>query len=204
MALSSQALLGLILFAFVTSVTPGPNNLMLLASGVNFGFRRSLPHMFGIGIGFTLMLAVVGLGLGGAILAVPLLYIVLKVVSIAYLFWLAFMLATSGSLGVADSGGRPMRFHEAALFQWINPKAWAMALTASAVYTRPEAIVASAATVALVFGAINLPTVGIWAAFGTLLRGVLADPARLRVFNLVMAGLLIASILPFAFEGWGG
>lgn len=203
MALTPEALLGLAIFAFVTSITPGPNNLMLLASGVNFGFRASLPHMLGIGIGFTLMLIIVGLGLGGAILAVPALYAVLKAVSIAYLFWLAYLLATSGSLGVADSGGRPMRFYEAALFQWINPKAWAMALSASALYTRPEAMLASVMTIAAVFGAINLPSVGTWAGFGTLLRGVLAEPARLRIFNRIMAALLIASVLPLAFEGRG-
>ena len=192
-----EALLALSVFAFATSITPGPNNMMLLASGVNFGFRRTIPHMLGIGFGFTAMLVVVGLGLGAALTASPSLLTVLKLVSAGYMLWLAGRLASSGSIGSAVGAAKPMRFIEAAGFQWINPKAWAMALTATTVYTRPDAFLATVLVVALVFGSINLPSVSVWAAFGTGLRGFLAIPARMRVFNIVMAGPLALSIIPF-------
>jgi len=192
-----ETLLALSIFAFATSVTPGPNNMMLLASGVNFGIRRTIPHMLGIAAGFTAMLLVVGLGLGAVVTAVPAVLIVLKVASAAYMLWLAWRLATSGSFGAGAGPARPMRFIEAAGFQWINPKAWAMALTATSVYTQPDAFFLSVVIVALVFGAINLPSVGIWAAFGVGLRGFLAVPARLRAFNVAMAVLLALSVVPF-------
>ena len=192
-----ETLLALSIFAFVTSVTPGPNNMMLLASGVNFGIRRTVPHMLGIAAGFTAMLLVVGLGLGALVTAVPAVLVVLKVASAAYMLWLAWRLATSGSFGTGTGPARPMTFVEAAGFQWINPKAWAMALTATSVYTQPDAFYLSVVIVALVFGAINLPSVGVWAAFGVGLRGFLAVPARLRVFNVAMAVLLALSVVPF-------
>ena len=192
-----EALLALSIFAFVTSVTPGPNNMMLLASGVNFGIQRTIPHMLGIAAGFTAMLLVVGLGLGAIVTAVPAVLVVLKVASAAYMLWLAWRLATSGSFGTGAGPARPMTFVEAAGFQWINPKAWAMALTATSVYTQPDAFYLSVVIVALVFGAINLPSVGVWAAFGVGLRGFLAVPARLRAFNVAMAVLLALSVVPF-------
>jgi threonine/homoserine/homoserine lactone efflux protein len=141
--MNPDLLLALVGFAVVSSITPGPNNMMLLASGVNFGMRRTMPHMMGVCMGFTLMLVIVGLGLGAVIMTVPLLHTVLKYGSGAYLLWLAWSLATSGGLGGSQTGARPMRFIEAALFQWINPKAWVMAVTAMAVYTLPEAMVSS-------------------------------------------------------------
>ncbi len=201
MPLGPDALIALVVFAFVTSITPGPNNLMLLASGVNFGFRRSVPHMFGIGLGFAGMLAVVGLGLGAAITASPTAHLVLKTASVGYMLFLAWKLATATGPDSSDGAARPMRFVEAALFQWINPKAWAIAVTATAVYTRPDALLASVVFMSAVYGAINLPSVGVWAAFGVGLRGFLSAPSRLRAFNIAMAVLLAASVLPFVFEG---
>ena len=130
-------------------------------------------------------------------MAVPAVLVVLKVASAAYMLWLAWRLATSGSFGTGTGPARPMTFVEAAGFQWINPKAWAMALTATSVYTQPDAFYLSVVIVALVFGAINLPSVGVWAAFGVGLRGFLAVPARLRVFNVAMAVLLALSVVPF-------
>ena len=195
--MTSETLLALAVFAFVTSVTPGPNNMMLLASGVNFGFARTIPHMLGIGFGFTSMLAVVGFGLGTLLTMSPLVHGLFKVACAGYMLLLAWRLARSGSMGGGDTAARPMRFHEAALFQWINPKAWAMALTAAAVYVNPDALVPSVIAVSLVFGAINLPTVSVWAAFGVALRGALSAPSRLRAFTIVMAILLAVSVVPF-------
>lgn len=195
--MSPDAFMALLVFAFVSSITPGPNNVMLLASGVNFGFRRTVPHMLGIGIGFIVLLLAVGLGLGAALTAYPPLHLALKVAGAAYLVYLAWRIATSRSL--ADRSGaaaRPMTFLEAAAFQWVNPKAWVMAVTAMALYTSTEAPFVSMLMVALAFGVVNLPCVSSWAAFGTAMRGFLSDPARLKWFNIVMGVLLAASLWP--------
>ena len=187
-------------FAFVASATPGPNNLMLLASGVNFGFQRTIPHMLGVALGFTFMIVAVGLGISQLFAAEPRLYVVLKWVSSAYMLWLAWKIANSGPVATsASAGAAPMTFLHAAMFQWVNPKAWAMALTGAAVYTVPTNYLPSLLVMALVFGLINLPTITCWAAFGVRMRGVLQDPARVRVFNYTMAVLLVASLIPVLF-----
>jgi threonine/homoserine/homoserine lactone efflux protein len=206
--LPPDLLLALIGFAFVTSITPGPNNLMLLASGVNYGFRRTIPHMLGIGIGFTIMVVLVGLGLGRVFEAVPALYGILKYLGAAYMLWLAYGVARSGPVGEGKnagngksarngkSAGQPMSFIGAALFQWVNPKAWAMALSATATYTVAGNFVGSVLVIALIFGLVNLPTVSIWALFGTAMRRYLSDPVTVRTFNVTMALLLVASLWP--------
>ena len=132
--MTPELVLALVAFAFVTSITPGPNNLMLLASGAAFGFRRSVPHMLGVGIGFVAMTVLVGLGLAGLIEAAPGLRLALKAAGVAYMLWFAWKILNAGAPGEAGAAARPMRFHEAALFQWVNPKAWAMALTAVTAY----------------------------------------------------------------------
>ena len=180
-------------FALATSVTPGPNNLMLMASGANFGFRRTLPHMLGIGVGCVVMILGVGTGVMALFDLWPPSYRVLKVASIAYMLWLAWKIARAAAPKGGVGTGRPMTFLQAAAFQWVNPKAWAMALGAITVYA-PDRSVAAIAMVALAFGAVNLPSVSVWALAGTALRGWLADPARLRVFNWTMAALLVASL----------
>jgi threonine/homoserine/homoserine lactone efflux protein len=196
--MQSTLLLPLIGFAIASSITPGPNNLMLLASGVNFGFRRSIPHMLGIGVGFIIMLVVVGLGVGQVLQANPLFYDALRIISLVYMLWLAWKVATSHGVdnGAGRSASRPMNFIQAALFQWVNPKAWAMAIAATATYTQPTQYFTSLLWVALVFGLINLPCVSIWAGFGVALRHWLQDPVKQRIFNITMALLLVASFLP--------
>lgn len=183
-------------FAFVSSVTPGPNNMMLLASGVNFGFRRTVPHMLGIGFGFASLLLGVGFGLGALLAAFPALHVGLKIAGGAYLLYLAWRIATSRTLAEAGGASRPMSFLEAAGFQWINPKAWVMAVTAMAIYTSPEAPVLSVVLVAVAFALVNVPSVSVWAGFGTALRGWLADPVRLKWFNIAMGLLLAATLWP--------
>lgn len=198
--MTHETLIALALYALVTSVTPGPNNLMLLASGVNFGFRQTIPHMLGIALGFTAMVALVGFGLGAVLTLFPIVFNVLRVLALVYMVWLSWKLASSGSLGSGDVKARPMTFIEAALFQWINPKAWAMALTATTLYTDPDMYYLSVILVAGMFGVINLPSVSCWAGFGVGLRGFLSIPARLRIFNVGMAVLLLLSTLPFIRE----
>ena len=186
------ALLG---FAFVTSVTPGPNNMMLLASGVNFGFRRTLPHMLGISAGHPLMVFLVGLGLAGLFKAWPPALTVLKIRSVAYMLWLAWKIAHASAPGQGRQRPQPFTFLQAAAFQWVNPKAWSMALTAATLYA-PDADWPSVLRVAAVFGAVNLPCVSVWAAVGSALGNWLHDPRRLRAFNIAMAVLLLASLWP--------
>ena len=190
-----ELFLALLGFAFVTSVTPGPNNMMLLASGVNFGLRRTVPHMLGISVGHSVMVFLVGLGVAGVFLAHPFALIGLKVAAVVYMLWLAWKIARSGAPGEGKAAGRPMTFLQAGAFQWVNPKAWAMALGAVAAYV-PEPSVGAYAAVAVVFAGVNLPSVAIWAAAGQGLRRWLDRPGRLRVFNWGMAGVLVASLIP--------
>lgn len=193
--MSQELFLALLGFAVVTSVTPGPNNMMLLASGVNFGFRRTVPHILGIAVGHSLMVLLVGIGIAGLFRAFPVAVVALKVASVCYMLWLAAKIARAGAPGEGRSRPRPMTFVQAAAFQWVNPKAWAMALGAVAAYVETPTL-AACALVALVFAAVNLPSVSVWAAAGQGLRRWLDDPARLRAFNWTMAGLLVLSLYP--------
>ena len=188
--------IALLLFAFTTSITPGPNNMMLFASGVNFGFRRTIPHMLGIGAGFLSLLIGVGLGLGALLHSVPVLYTALKFAGGAYLLWVAWKIGTSRTLSDGKAGAAPMTFLGAAAFQWVNPKAWVMAVTAMATYTDQNQYVMTVMLVGLAFAAVNLPSVSTWAGFGSALREWLSVPVRLKWFNITMAVLLVISLWP--------
>jgi len=190
-------LVSLIGFAFATSATPGPNTLMLLASGVNFGFRRTIPHMMGIGVGFLGLLLCVGFGLGALLERMPVLYLALKFAGGAYLVYLAWRIAMARSIGEGGkAGARPMSFVEAAAFQWVNPKAWVMAIAAMATFTNPDSLTLSTILVALVFFFVNIPSASIWTVCGAMLREWLNHPTRLKVFNISMAILLVISLWP--------
>ena len=202
-SLTPELLAALALFAFVSSITPGPNNTMLMASGANFGFRTSIPHMIGVSGGFLLLVVAVGLGLGGLFAAYPELHDVLAVAGGLYLLWLAWKIATSSGLGMGETGARPQTFLQAAAFQWVNPKAWAMALGAVTAYAPRDGYVANILVVSVIFTAINLPCVASWTGFGVGLRRFLDRPAVLRAFNVGMALLLVLSLLPVALELWG-
>ena len=194
----------LVLFAFVTSITPGPNNMMLLASGVNYGFVRTIPHMLGVSLGFGFMILLVGLGIGQMFVAFPFLYSVLKVVGVVYMLWLAWKIATSGPVTTRedDTKARPLTFLQACAFQWVNPKAWSMCLTAVSAYTIPAQYLASLIAVVAAYTIVNLPSVSVWTVFGVSLRGVLADRRRVRWFNIAMALALVASLWPVMAEYW--
>lgn len=196
--MTPELLTALAAFAFVSSITPGPNNMMLMASGANFGLARTVPHMLGVALGFVAMIVLVGIGLIGLFDAVPISYTILKVISVAYLLYLAWKIANAAAPEGQGSGGRPMTFVQAALFQWVNPKAWTMALTALAVYAPVQELWAIA-LVALVFGVVNLPSIGVWTVLGVQVRRLLTGPGRLRAFNITMALLLVASLYPVVF-----
>jgi len=199
--MSYELLTALVAFAFVSSITPGPNNLMLLASGANFGWRRSLPHMIGIGLGFGFMVFLVGIGLAQMFEVFPLAYTLLKIASVAFLLYLAYKIATSAApeAGGNTTSGRPINFFQAALFQWVNPKAWAMALTANSAYTPEDFGMAGALIVAAVFTAVNFPSVNVWALMGTQIPRLLNVRWKLRAFNICAALLLLGSLYPILF-----
>lgn len=203
MTLSLDLLLGFALFALVTSITPGPNNTMLLASGVNFGFNRTIPHMLGITCGFFSLVLAVGLGLGAVFQSYPLLYTVLRYVGAAYLLYLAWKIAHSGPVSESRSGeNTPISYWGAAAFQWVNPKAWIMAIGAISTYTPLQGYFFNVFVIASVFALINLPSVSLWVVCGSLLRNLLQDRRWLRMFNWGMALLLVASLYPLVVESF--
>ncbi len=181
-------------FAFVASITPGPNNLMLMASGANFGFRRTMPHMMGVGLGFIFMVAMVGIGLAGVFVAFPWTYTALKIASIVYLLYLAWKIANAAPPTPGAEAGKPFSFLQAAAFQWVNPKAWAMAVSAVTVYA-PSQDTGAMLLIAAIFGAVNMPSISLWVVMGQQMQRFLTNPARLRTFNIVMALLLVASLV---------
>lgn len=198
--MTHDALLALVAFVFVATATPGPNNLMVMASGANFGLRRTVPHILGIAIGFAAMVAVVGLGLVQVFDTFPAVYTVMKVASVLYLLWLAWKIAHAAPpADRSDAAGRPLTFLQAAAFQWVNPKAWTMAITAFTVYA-PDRSLPTTLIVGATFGVIALPCTGTWTGLGQQLRRVLTSPRRLRAFNWTMAALLVASLWPVLYH----
>lgn len=193
--MSYELVAALIAFAFATSITPGPNNLMLMASGANFGFWPTLPHMLGIALGHLFMIVMLGIGLVGLFETFPASYLVLKVVSVIYLTWLAWKIATAAPPKEGGAKGTPMTFLQAAAFQWVNPKAWAMALGAIAAYA-PSRELWAVLLVGSIFTVTNLPSISIWTLMGQGLARVLTNPSRLRAFNYLMAALLMLSLWP--------
>lgn len=194
--LSIELILAVATFAFVTSATPGPNNIMLTASGVNFGYRRTLPHMLGIICGMATMNIAVGLGLGAVFTQFPLLQQILRVVGSAYLLWLAWQLLTFSSLGKVKEGGKPFTFMQAAAFQYVNPKAWVMVISANASFALlGEGYWLSVGLIVLAYMVIGLPSISIWAGFGQYIRRFLDNPRILKVFNLWMSVLTAACVV---------
>jgi threonine/homoserine/homoserine lactone efflux protein len=192
-------MLALTVFAAVSSGTPGPNNLMLMTSGVNFGMKRSMPHLLGITLGFSFMIFCVGMGLQTMFTVIPQLETILRYVGTAYLLWLAWKIANSGPVGEGKTSAKPMGFWAAAAFQWVNPKAWFMAISAITTYASSVnggSKLSQVALVVLIFGTINFPLVACWGLFGSAMRRFLQDPKKLRIFNITMALLLIASLYP--------
>jgi len=187
----------LVTFAVATSMTPGPNNVMITASGANFGFVRSIPHMLGVAIGFMAMIAGIGLGLGEAFDRFPALHEILRYGGAAYLLYLAWRIATAAPM-TADArpaATRPLSFVQAALFQWVNPKGWMMAVGALGAYTTVGGdFILETLAIALVFGAVGLPSVALWALLGVGIGRLLQAPWALRAFNVTMAVLLVASL----------
>lgn len=185
------------LFALASLITPGPNNTMVLSSGVHFGLRRTLPHLLGICIGFALMQLLVGLGLHSVLGQHPLVLQCLRYVGGAYMLWLAWKLANSRATPTDVSGrAQPLGFWGAAAFQWVNPKAWVMCMTAMTAYLPVDATALQVLGLSGLYLLLGMPCVGSWAAFGSSMRAFLQDPLKLRLFNYAMALALVVSLLP--------
>ncbi|MCL6417722.1 LysE family translocator [Aestuariirhabdus sp. Z084] len=195
-----ETLLALVVFVFASSVTPGPNNLMLTASGINYGFVRTIPHMLGIPGGVMLLCLLVAFGLGAIFNSYPLLQETLKWLGCAYLLYLSWCIARATPIANQAEGvsseSKPFTFLQSVSFQFVNPKAWVMVISAMSSFTLTgEDYVASALLVTLVFAIVNLPSISLWAGFGSVLRKLMTDPRKLRVINLALAGLTAGSVL---------
>ena len=189
--------LAIILFAASTTVTPGPNNIMIMTSGLNYGVKNSIPHLLGICFGFPAMVIMVGLGFSVVFEMYPLIHEVIKVIGIAYLLYLAWLIASSSPTSLEVESSKPFSFTQAALFQWVNPKAWVMATGAVSAYTSITAdIFSQVLFIALAFFIVAFPCVGIWLFFGVGLKKFLNSPKHQKIFNLSMALLLVASVIP--------
>lgn len=187
-----------LVFAFLMTVTPGPNNAMALASGVRVGLTRSFPLIGGIAVGVALQLLAVGLGLGALFSAYPITHEILRIGGSLYLVWLAWKIARSGPIAEGGEGSR-IGFLGAAAFQWINPKAWAITVSAAAAYIPSSGYLLNIIIAATLLALVALPSVAVWAAAGGLLRKVLTRPGYARIFNLSIALLLLASTVPILF-----
>jgi threonine/homoserine/homoserine lactone efflux protein len=201
--MSSELFWALLVFALVTLFTPGPNNTMLMASGLNFGFRRGLPHLWGVALGFGVMVLAVGLGLGAVFAAYPAAYTVLKYAGAAYLLYLAWQIATAGPMeDGGEARGRPITFLQGAAFQWLNPKGWVMAVGAVSTYAAVAPFPANMALIASLFGGLGIVSSATWLGFGTGLQRLLTSPRAVRTVNVVMALLLVASLWPILADAW--
>jgi len=191
-----DAILPIALFALAASITPGPNNIMLTASGSAFGFRRSLPHMIGITIGFPLMVFGVGLGLGEIFSRYPQAHLVLKYLGAAYLLYLAWRVATAVQSDGGEADGQPLTFLEAAAFQWVNPKAWMMATSAIPAFTTVGGNYhAELLVICAIFAALCIPSCAAWCLFGVAIRQLIRTPETARIVNFGLAGLVAMSIV---------
>jgi threonine/homoserine/homoserine lactone efflux protein len=198
--MSIELLSAFCLFVFVSSVTPGPNNMMVMASGLNYGILRTLPHIAGVVVGIGLLVFSVGMGMLSILDIFPFLYTIFRVACIVYIFYLAWKIATAAPLSQnKNSKAKPFSFFQAVAFQWVNPKALMMSMAAVTTYV-PEAsdpqFLTNVTLISILFSVISIPTISIWAFFGKGFRRILNKPEYHRIFNVTMATLLILSLYP--------
>lgn len=189
-------------FGFASTMTPGPNNIMLLSSGLTFGYKRTIPHALGVNFGFPLMVICVGSGLGKLFEAFPFIYAILKVVGISYLLWMAWHIANpKGSFNTNNTKDKPFTFLQAALFQWINPKAWVMAVTSTAAFITDHQIASiQVMIISSIYFFCALISTNSWAFGGVVLRRFIQKQRFVQMFNITMAILIVGSIIPFIFK----
>ena len=193
--------LAIIAFSVTSCVTPGPNNAMIMASGLNYGIRRSMPHYLGIVLGFPTMVLAVGMGIAQLFELYPVMHLVLKIAGAAYLSYLAYKIATAPVSETSVSEGKPFTFIQAAAFQWVNPKAWVLAVGATVTYTTlGEGYVLQVITIGLIFMIFGAPCIMLWLWGGASLKTLMRNPGTVRIFNISMALLLIGSLVPVFIE----
>ncbi|MBT3807553.1 MAG: LysE family translocator [Desulfobacula sp.] len=193
--------LAVLLFAASTTVTPGPNNVMIMTSGLNHGIRKSLPHLLGISIGFPVMLILIGLGLGNLFEAIPAIHEIIKLIGVLYLLYLSWLIATSQAGDMEGKASNPLSFFQAVLFQWVNPKAWVVAIGAVSAYTSLSShFYKEVMIIAIIFFFVAIPSLSTWLFFGVGLKRILKQPFYQKTFNIFMALLLVASIIPVVYE----
>ena len=191
----------IVLFAASTAITPGPNNAMIMASGLNHGVRGSLPHFLGINIGFTMMVVFIGFGMGAVLEGIPILHRFIRIFGVLYLLYLAWLIATTATSDLDHEPSKPLSFWQAALFQWVNPKAWVMVTGAMSAYTSPAFnIYGQVLMIASIFFVVGTPCSAVWMLGGVSLKQVLRAPKRQKAFNVIMALLLVISICPVVIE----
>ena len=196
-------LFSIVTFTLSTVMTPGPNNIMLLSSGLTFGYKRTLPHMFGVMFGFAFMVVLVGLGMGVIFEEFPFIFSTLKIIGILYLFFMAYKIANNDEGYEVDKENKsnPFTFLQAAAFQWVNPKAWIMAITAISVFvTSTENSLFQVLTISFIYLLSGVISTNSWALGGVMLKNVIKDKKSVKIFNIIMAILLVGSVVPFIFE----
>ncbi len=199
--MSHETLIALVLFVAVSSVTPGPNNIMLLTSGLTVGLRRTLPLWSGIQVGFLVMFGVIAAGMGALFTAFPQSYVILKWGGAAWILWLAYKIAMADPTPVnSEDAEAPLGFRGAAAFQWINPKSWVFAISTLGTYTDPTHYGLTAGMIMLVIVLVGVPIGSLWAVAGVMLRQVLSTRERVRVFNILMGVALALTVLPMVFK----
>ena len=193
--MTPEQITALLFFAFVSSITPGPNNFMLMTSAANFGLRRTVPHILGIFIGFVSIILLTGAGLTSLFARFPITELILKAICATYLVWLVWKIVRADAAKGPGAAQKPLSLAQAMGFQWVNPKGWAMAISAITVYAQDGSPLTIALTAAL-FGLMNLPCIFTWALLGQQMARFLGNERRRHRFNLLMGGLLILSLYP--------
>jgi len=197
---NSSFLIAFAVFAAVMFFTPGPNNIMVMSSGLTYGFRRTIPHIAGVVIGFAFMVGAVGLGFGTVFIAFPVLQTILKYAGAAYLVYLAVQIAMAGPPKPGETGRGPMTFWQGAMFQWVNVKGWVAIIGTITAYAAIASFPFNIVIQVLTFLAMGTASITIWTLFGSALRPFLTSPRAVRAFNLAMAALLLASLYPVFME----
>jgi threonine/homoserine/homoserine lactone efflux protein len=193
--------LSILIFAISTTITPGPNNIMIMASGINYGIKKSIPHLCGICLGLPIMIIMIGLGFSIVFEMYPFLHQIIKILGVLYLVYLAWLIAKSSPKSFKNKKSHPMTFVQGVMFQWVNPKAWVIATSAISAYTNTSSSVnTQIILISLIFLAVEFPCVGVWLVFGTGIKRFLKSEQMQRAFNICMALLLIASVMPVIIE----
>ena len=198
---SLTMLLSITSFTLAGVMTPGPNNIMLLSSGLTYGYKNTIPHILGVMLGFPLMVIFVGLGIGAVFEVFPMLFTILKVIGVSYLFWMAWQIANSNGDIKTSKNNKPFSFLQAATFQWVNPKAWVMAITSTLSFiTNPEHGFVQVCIIAFIYMLSGFVSTNSWTLGGVYLKKLIKNALHVRIFNVTMAVLIVASVLPVIFE----